>query len=120
MQGWWCDFAAGLVHRRPVLLDVERWVDQVKLSRGLQDQLFDLILAQLSSELHWKLNILECCQRTNQIECLKHETQLVETNGGQELILGAVLDPQAANVNVTLRRLVDCSDDVQHRRLATT
>ena len=43
----------------------------------------DFLSGKFALELHWKFNVFERGERTNQVEGLENEAELVEADGGQ-------------------------------------
>ena len=117
----------GSCYRHPLLLTTRQLVREVIEATAQADlleecdcALADLLAGELAPELHGQLDVLQGCERADEVEGLEHEAQLVQSDRGQQLVLSRVLDSEAAYVNVSLAWLVDRSDYVQHRSFATT
>mmetsp|Transcript_9048 Transcript_9048/g.15294 ORF Transcript_9048/g.15294 Transcript_9048/m.15294 type:complete len:243 (-) Transcript_9048:279-1007(-) len=108
-----------LLSSRKHVGEVVESLAQPHLGQKLFGSLPDLIPAQLSPQLHGQLHVLEGGERANQVEGLEDEAQLVQPDRRKHLVLGAILDPHSADVDVALGGLVDGSDDVQHRSLTS-
>ena len=66
----------------------------------LRCSLPDFFSVQLTSKLHWELNVLKSSQRPNQVESLENETQFVKSDRSQELVLCTVLDSKSTDINI--------------------
>ena len=79
----------------------------------------DLLSRQLTLQLHGKLNIFQGSERSNEIEGLENKTELVKTDGGKQSIGCRKFDSEATNVDVTLRWLINSSNDIEQGGLTT-
>ena len=77
-----------LLTTRQLVGEVIHSLLQTDVLEKLPRSVSNLFSGEFTLELHWQLNVLQSCERANEVKGLENESQFVESNGGKQGISG--------------------------------